>query len=126
MGSDPGREATAEVMAYAWENWERLRAMTNPIGYLYVRGRERARRQLRHRPVGLIPADGDAMPWVEPGLPDALAGLPEQQRLVVMLLHCFEWTMSEVADLLEVSKSTVQTHAQRGMSQLRARLGVNA
>jgi RNA polymerase sigma factor (sigma-70 family) len=50
--------------------------------------------------------------------------LPEQQRVVVMLLHCFEWTMAEVADVLQVSKSTVQTHAERGLSRLRERMGV--
>ena len=125
LGNDLGREATAEVLAYAWEHWPRLSQMSNPAGYLYVRGRERGRRQLRHRPVALMPAPESRTPWVEPGLPDALSGLPTQQRVVVMLLHCYEWTMSEVADFLEVSKSTVQTHAERGMAQLRNRMGVS-
>jgi RNA polymerase sigma-70 factor (ECF subfamily) len=68
--------------------------------------------------------DTERAPWVEPELSTALAALPEQQRVVVMLLHCFEWSMSEVAELLQVSKSTVQTHAERGMAQLRERMGV--
>ena len=61
---------------------------------------------------------------MEPGLGDALVGIPVQQRVVVTLLHCFECTMSEVAELLGVSKATVQTHADRGMTQLRERMGV--
>jgi DNA-directed RNA polymerase specialized sigma24 family protein len=43
---------------------------------------------------------------------------------VVMLVHCFEWTMAEVAEVLQVSKSTVQTHAERGLASLRDRMGV--
>lgn len=101
--------------------------MNNPAGYLYVVGRDRGRRmQRRLRSVVLMPVDSVRTPWVEPGLPDALARLPEQQRVAVMLLHCFEWTMSEVADLLDISKSTVQTHADRGLARLRARMGVTA
>jgi RNA polymerase sigma-70 factor (ECF subfamily) len=126
LGSDTGREATAEAIAYAWEHWNKVAAMDNPAGYLYVVGRDRGRRMQRRRRVTLMPADTERTPWVEPGLPDALARLPEQQRVVVMLLHCFEWTMSEVANFLGVSKSTVQTHADRGLAKLRTRMGVTA
>ena len=66
------------------------------------------------------------VPWVEPGLPDALARLPGQQRVAVYLVCGHEWSMSEVADLLGVSKGTVQKHLERGMSKLRHRLGVEA
>ena len=123
LGSDGGREAAAEAFAYAWENWERVGDMANPVGYVYVVGRDRGRKA-KTRPVTLMPVDTERTPWVEPQLPDALADLSEQQRVVVMLLYCFEWTMSEVADLLEVSKSTVQSHAERGMDSLRTRMGV--
>ena len=124
LGIDVGRDATAEALAYAWEHWTRLRVMDNPAGYLYVRGRERGRRMARRRQIALLPVDSERAPWVEPDLPDSVASLPDQQRVVVMLLYCFEWTMSEVADLLEVSKSTVQSHAERGMARLRSRMGV--
>ena len=66
------------------------------------------------------------LPDVEPGLPSALAALPERQRIVVTLLHGYGWTMSEVADLLGTKKTTVQNHAERGMAKLRAALGVTA
>ncbi len=126
LGSQLGRDATAEALAYAWEHWDRISAMENPAGYLYVLGRNRGRKTLsRHRPV-FMAVQEDRTPWVEPGLPEALGRLPEQQRIVVMLVHCFEWTMSETAELLGVTKSTVQTHAERGMRRLRKRLGVSA
>ena len=62
--------------------------------------------------------------WVEPRLPDELALLSDQQRLVVALLYGYEWSMSEVAELLEVSKGTVQSYAERGLARLREGLGV--
>lgn len=124
LGADVGREAAAEAFAYAWEHWERVSAMANPIGYLYRVGRSRGRR-LR-RPRGrLFPSVGHAKdPWVEPRLHEALTRLSRQQRVVVWLLHSAEWTMSEVAELLGISKGSVQRHADRGMRRLRKSLGV--
>ena len=124
LGSDRGREATAEALAYAWEHWDRVREMDNPAGYLYVLGRDRGRKASRTRVVHLLQIDPGRIPWVEPGLPAALARLPDRQRVVVMLLYCFDWTMSEVARLLDLSKSTVQSHAERGLARLRAEMGV--
>ena len=124
-GSEAGREAAADALAYGWEHWDRVSAMENPAGYLYAVGRDRARRRKRWRRPVFFPVESDRLPWVEPGLPDALSRLPERQRVVVMLLHCYQWTMSEVADVLGISKSTVQSHAERGLARLRNRMGVD-
>ena len=124
FGTDLGKEMTAESLAYGWEHWERVQAMDNPAGYLYVVGRDRGRRLIaRNRPV-LLPVNSQRLPWVEPQLAEALARLPERQRVVVMLLQCFQWSMSEVAELLDMSKSTVHTHSRRGLERLRKHLGV--
>ena len=124
LGSQLGREPTAEALAYGWENWERVSPMENPIGYLYVVGRDKGRKAKGRRNDRLPLVEESRMPWVEPGLLGALGALPERQRVVVTLVYSFEWTLSEVADLLDLSKSTVQTHAERGLSRLRASLGV--
>jgi DNA-directed RNA polymerase specialized sigma24 family protein len=124
LGSDLGQEATAEALAYGWEHWSKVSGMDNPAGYLYVVGRDRGRRSQQRRPVVLMAADPARTPWVEPGLPSALSKLSEQQRVAVVLLYCFEWTMSEVAELLDVTKSSVQSYAERGMDGLRNRMGV--
>ncbi len=124
LGSEAGREATADALAYGWEHWSRVGRLENPAGYLYAVGRNNQRRRHRRRKPVLMNVDPERTPWVEPELPAALAALPDQQRVVVVLLHCFEWTMSEVAELLDVSKSTVQSHAERGLARLRSRLGV--
>jgi DNA-directed RNA polymerase specialized sigma24 family protein len=88
-------------------------------------GRNRARRSLsRHHAPFLPPVPSSEIPWVEPGLPAALGRLSVRQREVIMLLHCFEWTLSEVSELLGLSRGTVQIHERRGLARLRRDLGV--
>lgn len=125
FGMQEGLEATAEALAFAWERWPDVSVMENPVGYVYTAARNMGRRRLSRRPV-FVPVLEQRTPWVEPGLPSALAGLSEQQRLVVALLHGYQWTMSEVAELLGISKSTVQNHDDRGLQALRAKLGVES
>lgn len=123
FGMDRGKDAAAEALAYGWEHWDRVSAMENPSGYLYRVGCDRARRMSSKR-AGFPPVEDHHEPWVEPELPHAIAGLPEQQRIAVALLYGYQWSMSEVADHLGVSKATVQTHAERGLRRLRRKLGV--
>lgn len=124
LGFDAGKEAAAEALAYGWEHWDRVREMTNPVGYLYTVGRSKGRRLLLKRKPDFPAIAEDRTPWVEPGLPAALAGLPGKERTVVLLIYGYGWHMTEVAETLGVSKSTVQTHAERGMRKLRHKLGV--
>jgi RNA polymerase sigma factor (sigma-70 family) len=124
LGASRGREATAEAFAYAWEHWERVRAMEHPLGYLFRVGQTRSRERAE-RP--MFPATADVeVPWVEPALPTALAGLSEQQRVAVVLAHGYGWTHREVAELLGVSTSSVQKHVERAVAKLQAALEVTA
>lgn len=122
FGADLGRDSTAQALAYGWEHWSRVRVMTNPGGYLWQVGRNHALRQHRLAPLYLEPGI-DATPWIEPGLPSALERLSERQRTAVILVYGLEWTFGEVAELLGVSKGTVQTQAARGMAKLRDLVG---
>ena len=124
LGFEAGREAAAEALAYGWEHWNKVAVMANPVGYLYTVGRSKARRLLSRRNPIFPAIPEDRTPWFEPGLPAALAGLPERERTVVLLLHGYGWHLTEVATTLGVAKSTVQTHAERGMRKLRQKLGV--
>ena len=125
FGIDVGQEALSEALAFAWEHWDRIRMTANPIGYVYGIGRNKARGSSRRRPPILPPVSQVSLPWIEPGLPAALARLSERQRTVVMLLYSFEWTMGEVADMLGMAKGTAQLHARRGLARLRRDLGVD-
>jgi DNA-directed RNA polymerase specialized sigma24 family protein len=121
-GHADGADATAESLAYAWENWETVRQAENPAGLLYRVGQSRTRRIRRATPL-LFDASTVELPDVEPALPAALASLSANQRVTVTLVVGFGWTMREVADLLAVSVSTVQNHRERGMKKLRAKIG---
>ncbi len=125
FGPQVGRDATADAFAHAWEHWSDVETKANPVGYVFGVGRNLARQASRRRPLVFPDVQPHRMPDVEPGLPAALAGLPERQRVVVTLLHGYDWTMKEVAELLGIEKTSVQNHAERGLSRLRQDLGVS-
>jgi RNA polymerase sigma factor (sigma-70 family) len=133
-GFEDGRDATAEALAFAWEHWDRLQHVTNLPGYLFRVGQTRSR---RHRSPALrgVPGHPAARPAqfevadqadraFEPGLPAALAGLSQRQRIAVVLVHGYGYTLREVAELTGVRPTTVQNHLARGLARLRASLGV--
>ena len=124
FGPDEGSEATAEALAYGWEHWERIERMENPAGYLYRVGCHKGVRRWRRPVLPPPPQHGD--PIVEPGLPRALERLSHRQRTAVILVHSFDWTHEEVADVMGVSVSTVRNHLRRGMEKLRSALGGDA
>lgn len=126
FGIEVGREAAADALAYGWERWEDVRTMDNPIGYLYRVGANRGKSiKRRRRPVDLPPVSAANLPWVEPGLPEAIGGLSERQRTCVVLLHSLDWRQTEVAELLGISVGSVRKHADRGLEKLQAVLGVD-
>jgi DNA-directed RNA polymerase specialized sigma24 family protein len=123
-GAERGQEALAEAMACAWEQYGRLVEMDNPAGFLFRVGQSRSRPR---RGGALFPSIEDAgVPSVEPALPGALSDLSERQRVCVVLIHGYGWTHQEVADLLDLSRSSVQSHAERGLARLRSIIGTVA
>ena len=123
-GPDEGREACAAALAYAWEHWDEVSAMSNPTGYLYRVGQSSRKPHNTPPPwlAGVAPATA-AGPDVEPGLLPAMRDLTEHQRVSVLLVHGYGWTHDEVASMLGVGVSSVRNHLRRGLEHLRARLG---
>jgi RNA polymerase sigma factor (sigma-70 family) len=122
-GGERGRNVACEAMGYGWEHWDRVGSMENPVGYLYKVGVDRARREFRRMPVRFDPVDSARIPDVEPQLPGALSSLSERQRVVVVLVHGYEWTQVEVAEVMGVSRSAVRNHLERAMASLRRTIG---
>jgi RNA polymerase sigma factor (sigma-70 family) len=122
LGSEQGREATAEALAYAWEHWGRVATMANPVGYLYRVGSSRVR--MRKVRILFVQPGEQHEPTVEPELDRALLVLPQRQRIAVVLIHGYGWTSAEVAAMTGIRPSTVQTHLERGLTRLRAELKV--
>jgi DNA-directed RNA polymerase specialized sigma24 family protein len=121
-GFEDGQDATAEALAYAWENWQQLQQVRNLPGYLFRVGQTRGRPR-RQRVLFDIGADAEHR--FEPGLPKALAALSRRQRLAVVLVHGYGYTLREVAELTGIKPTTVQNHLSRGLSRLRGLLGVD-
>ena len=120
-GFERGRDATAEARGWAWEHWDRAKELDHKVAYLFRVGQSRSRD--RKTPVTFERIEsGD--PWFDPGLIPALASLTEQQRVAVVLVNGFDWKLREVAELMNVGISTVQSHLERGMRSLRAALEV--
>lgn len=130
-GFEVGREATADALAHGWEHWDDVRTKDNPAGFLYRVGQSRSRRYLRWRRrkreglLELFPSPAGLLPSVEPGLAPALGGLSRMQRVAVVLVHGFAYSQAEAAELLGVSRTTVQKHAERGLAKLRSAMGVS-
>lgn len=124
FGPDVGHEAVADALAYAWEHWDRIESMENPAGYLYRIAMRAAPRMNRRLP--FLPSEQtDEMPWVEPGLADAMAQLSERQRVAVVLVRGHGYSHREASDLMGgIGISTVQKHVERGMAKLRKALEV--
>jgi DNA-directed RNA polymerase specialized sigma24 family protein len=121
-GFEDGRDATAEALAYAFEHWGRLQHIANLPGYLFRVGQSRSRR--RRQPVVFAVPDSTDNPF-EPGLPAALGSLTQRQRLAVVLVYGYGYTLREVAELTGTRPTTVQNHLARGLARLRSRMGVS-
>lgn len=124
LGYEIGREATQDALVFAWEHWGRVKSTQNPGGYLFRVAKRRALRSARRQgdlPVG---QPNDELPWIEPDLEEALRLLSGRQRAVVFLVEGLGLTHRETADRLNISRSSVQTHLERGMARLRKRMGV--
>jgi RNA polymerase sigma factor (sigma-70 family) len=124
-GLEVGVEATADALAYAWEQWERIASMVNPVGYLVRVGQSSARRY-RRRPVTLPDREPQAESTFDPRLPRALEHLSARQRSAVVMICVHDWTYPAAAAALGVSESTLRNHVRRGLASLRRELGESA
>jgi DNA-directed RNA polymerase specialized sigma24 family protein len=120
-GSERGREATAEALAYAWEHWKQVREAVNQLGLLYRVGQSRTRTR---KTAVAFEMSGTSEVVFEPGLLPALEELTEAQRTAVVLVYGFGWTMKEVGDMTGVKVTSVQNHLNRALKKLRAALKV--
>lgn len=120
LGHDRGSEAYAEALLYAWSHQEKLAVVEHPLSYLFRVGQSRIRK--RRRPVPVFEPANHEDPFPEPELDAALMALPSRQRAAVVLVVGVGWTYAEVADLMKISRGSVQRHVERGLKRLRSQL----
>ena len=113
--------------AMAVQHRQRLTTMENPAGYLYRVGQTAARRQrrwsVRQPRLAVDPAAHDDVEPFDGELFDALTALRHDQRVSVVLVHCYAYSYREVALLLDASEAAVTNHVHRGLARLRSLLG---
>lgn len=126
FGPELGTEAAADAMAYAWRNWDSLRTMVNPVGYLYRVGQTSVRSQTRRiRRTAAFPTESvwnDSIPDPDPSLHRALARLSADHRAAVVLVYAHGYSYEEAARVLDVPVTTLRNHLHRGMAKLRSLL----
>ncbi len=119
LGPSRADDALSVAFEWAYSNWEKLREMANPVGYLYRVGTTRS----TPRKTPDLPApEAIGLPDFEPRLVPAMLRLPETQRTAVWLIHACGWNYADAALAMEVGESTVGTHASRGLAALRSDL----
>lgn len=121
FGTQVGVEVHADVLARAWQDWERIGAMQNPAGFLWSMARGDSRRYRRW---------SNVIPFQERELLDhagpedrelflSLGALSDAERVAVVMVHAHGASYREVADLLGVPVSTITNHVHRGLRRLR-------
>lgn len=126
FGIEVGRDAAEEALVYAWQHWDRVGGMANPAGYVYRVGHRIAQKMAKaeRRSVLFPETEVPNQIRVEPGLRAALSSLSPKQRAVVVVVHAYDLSQREAAELLGMSRSSVQRHLERALNRLRAELGV--
>lgn len=122
-GVETGNDISAEALAYAFEHWDRIRHMSNPIGYLYRVAQSSSRRYRRWSRRPLMPVQvSHTAETADPDLGAALAGLTKNQRMCVVMVHVYDWTYQQTADALNLPITSVRNHVHRGLASLRKTL----
>lgn len=125
---EEAEEAAAEAFTRCLERWDRPDAPDNPTAWTYTVGlnllkRRWARRRRESEYVQTIPppvsVEGD-VPSVE--LWAAVAGLPERERMAVVLRYLGGLTEREVADAMKIRPGTVAATLFRARKTLAAQL----
>ena len=132
---EPLADLCQEVFLRVYENRGRYRETGTFSAWLYRIalnvGRDSLRRR-RKEPCGLgdvEPADDEASPdavceQAERGqfISQAIAGLPESQRVVLILRHYEEMSFEQIARMLGEPASTIKSRFQAALQRLRERL----
>lgn len=121
FGLQDGMDAAADALAYGCAEWDRLRTLTNPVGYLFRVGESKAKRRDRRRRqlVLLTDVSSTTDTLLDVDLQRALMRLKPEQRVAIVLVHAHGHTYAEAAALLDAPVTTITNHVNRGLTRLR-------
>lgn len=111
-----------------FRHWRKVQRADRPEAYVYrvlltTLTDARSRRWTGELPTAELP-EGivDADPSVGVAVRRALAGMPTEQRHVLVLRYYADLTEREIADLLDIAPGTVKSRAARGLAALATEL----
>jgi len=119
-------EIMQDAFLIAWQRWDRVTGMDDPVGYLYRTAMNLFRKRYRRtmlavrRTVGLAPStddfsDADDRHVVR----HVLAGLPPRQRAALVLTELLGFTSKEAGDALGVTDATIRSLTRHGRDAFR-------
>ena len=128
---ETAEEVVQDAFVAMHGRWRALKDPEKGLAYLRQTVVNRSRSVLRHRGVQaryVIPAvrhlhgtDEDALVSERrTAVLDALRGLPERQREVLVLRYYLDLSEADIAQTLGISRGAVKSHASRGVAALRS------
>ena len=121
---DRGRaeEVTQDGFLRLYERWSQAVSYDHPVAWVrkvVVRDAiRRAERERRQRPTLVLVDRGTSDRVPDLDLLQAVAELPPRQRAAVALFYLDDRPVDEVADLMEISSSTVRQHLFQARERL--------
>ena len=128
---ETAEEVVQDAFVAMHGRWRTLKDPEKGLAYLRQTVVNRSRSVLRHRGVQaryVVPAvrylhgtDEDALVSERrTAVLDALRGLPERQREVLVLRYYLDLSEADIAQTLGISRGAVKSHASRGVAALRS------
>ncbi|MFF0157801.1 SigE family RNA polymerase sigma factor [Streptomyces sp. NPDC005263] len=126
-------DLTQTALAKVYRSWRRVSRSDNPDAYvrrvLVNCNSDRFRKRRVAEALTAAPpevAASDAISYADErsALLGALAGLPPQQRAVIVLRYWEDMSGAEVAEVLGCSTGTVKSQASKGLAKLRTYPGL--
>lgn len=122
---DLAAEAADEAIVRAFERWDSVKAMESPVGWTYTCAFNVARRRLRRRRIEQRLLRRDRLDDV--GAPAGeiwlvVTGLPERQRLAVVLRHVAHLREADIADVMGITRGSVSSTLRAAYASLRNQL----
>jgi RNA polymerase sigma-70 factor (ECF subfamily) len=124
-------DAVQDAFIRAFSRWRRISRYDNPAGWIrhvalnrlrdHFRRVERGRRavdRLGRQEQTVI--DAPELPTDDAALLDAVASLPQQQRVAVALFYVEQLSVQEVADAMRLSTGAVKYHLHAARGTLRS------
>lgn len=123
------QDAAQEAFARTFRHWRRVRAGTNPRGYVTTVAFRILRARTDLAGTSII-VDNDApvashesLVVARAGIEQALRAMPSRRRACAALCLYLDVTIDEAAESLGISPSTVRVQLHRARQDLRAALG---